>query len=119
MDELTTSWHIVNGLIDILFTFDILVNFNVATYDDDFELIRDRSTITWNYLTGWFFVDFMSILPIELFTPKGESSKLLRMSRLGRLQKIFKLLKLIRLIKLNKRSTLDFFDGLLKFFHLS
>ena len=103
MEDLSLNWVIANGVVDLLFLIDIILNFNVAIYNDDYDIVHERAAVTWNYLSGWFIVDFTSIIPFELmFSNKGESSNLVRMSRIGRLYRIVKLLKLIRLLKLQK-----------------
>lgn len=119
-EELGKGWTTANWIIDLLFLFDIIVNFNAATYDDDFELISDRKTIMKNYFFGWFTIDLLSILPFELMiSSKGEATNMVRLSRIGRLQKITKLLKLARLLKFAKSSSLELFDRILEYLQLS
>ena len=61
------TWLIVvTYVIDLLFLIDIVINFNSAIQLDGIEMIDDRKTISKNYLTGWFLIDFLSILPFEL-----------------------------------------------------
>ena len=110
----------VNWIIDGLFLIDIIVSFNAATYDDDFELIGDRKTIMKNYFFGWFAIDLISILPLELIiNQNGEAGNMVRLTRIGRLQKITKLLKLARLLKFAKSSSLAFLDSVLEYLQLS
>lgn len=100
MDKLNPAWKAIGYTVDILFLADIFVNFNVATYDEDMEVVEDRLTLAKNYLKSWFLIDFVTIIPFELLSSGGESSKIVRMSRIGRIYKILKLLKLIRFFKL-------------------
>lgn len=101
----------INYTVDGMFLIDIVMIFNSAIYDEDYEIIDDRCTITKNYLTGWFIIDFVPILPFELmFKSNGEASNMVRISRMGRLYKILKLLKLIRLMKLGKQTNSTFFE---------
>lgn len=44
-DELTGSGRVFNWVVDGLFLADILIIFNAAVYDDDFEIINNRATI--------------------------------------------------------------------------
>ena len=67
----TDSWNITNIIIDIMFLLDILIIFNTAYYDDDFKLIEDRVLIAKDYVTGWFTVDVIAIVPFDLFFMNG------------------------------------------------
>ena len=41
-ENMSKTWHVVNYTIDILFLIDIFVNFNLASYNDDMDIIDDR-----------------------------------------------------------------------------
>ena len=56
----------VNLCIDSLFLIDIFVSFISAYYDDDFVLRDNISTIASHYMKGWFIIDLLAILPLEL-----------------------------------------------------
>jgi hypothetical protein len=98
---------VINYIIDGIFFVDILIIFNTAIYGDDFEMVKDRSLIAYDYITTWFFLDFFTILPFDLMFNGGGNSmnNLLRMARIGRINKILKLLKLIKLMKMQKQSS--------------
>lgn len=106
------GWIIANYTIDFLFFVDIILNFNSAYYDEDFEIVEDRWTIAKNYLTGWFVVDTLAIFPFDAIAEAstkatddlktGQMSEMVRLTRLGRIYKIIKLLRLVRIIKLQK-----------------
>ena len=57
--------QVLTTIINYLFLADIIIIFNSATLTDDFETIDDRDKIAWNYLTSWFFIDIVSIIPFE------------------------------------------------------
>ena len=42
MEDMSVYWWAVNYTVDAFFLIDILVSFNVASYDDDMEVIEDR-----------------------------------------------------------------------------
>jgi hypothetical protein len=67
-DELDLiMWYVyLNYTIDIIFFFDIMVNFNLAYQDETFTTIDDRRIITVTYLKGWFMIDMLSIVPFDL-----------------------------------------------------
>ena len=79
------------------------------------KLIAERSEIAYNYLTGMFIIDVVSIVHLEWFIPgAGDATNLLRFLRLGRLYKVIRMLKVTRLIKLSQANTVDFLDYLLE-----
>ena len=95
---------IVNYLIDMFYLFDIFVIFNTVIYDQEENMIENRKTIAINYVSGWFVIDFLSIIPFSLIL-SGESSRynnLARVARVGRLYKLVKLTKLVRSLTVMK-----------------
>lgn len=89
----------------MLFLVDILVIFNSAFYNDDFELIESRPKIAKNYLRGWFTVDVLSIIPFDIIFRAGDFSSMARVARVGRLYKLAKLTKLFRVFKMMKQQS--------------
>ena len=63
----TKGWCIGYYLFDAFFLIDLLLNFfsTVAETENHAEL-TDKREIAYKYLTGWFSVDFLSIIPMEL-----------------------------------------------------
>jgi uncharacterized membrane protein len=60
-------WYVVfNYVIDVLFLFDIIINFNCAYQNEMYEMIDDRKVIAKNYLSGWFIIDVLAITPFGL-----------------------------------------------------
>ena len=89
---------------------DIILIFNSAYQNDDFEVIDYRTQIAKEYLSGWFFFDVFAIIPFaellsigqEKNSQKGELSEMVRLAKLGRLYKLIKLTKLLRILKVVK-----------------
>ena len=100
LEPIPITWHVINYTVDILFLIEIMINFNLATYDENMDVIEDRYQIAKNYLSGWFTIDLISIIPFDLLVSSGEGTRLVRMSRLGRIYRILKLIKLIRFFRL-------------------
>lgn len=77
-DELEkVHWYmILSYTIDGLFVIDIFVNFNAAFFQEEYILVTDRKEIACNYLKGWFAVDFISVLPLDLMSasPSDDSA---------------------------------------------
>jgi hypothetical protein len=100
------SGHVtVNYIIDSMFLIDIIVIFNTAIYNEDYEIVKDRDLIAAEYLGSWFALDFITIIPFDLIFKSGSGSNMLRMARIGRINKILKLMKLMRLMKMQKSSS--------------
>lgn len=123
-DDLGTAWITVNAMVDIFFLLDIFVSFMTAIYDDDFELIEDRTIIAQTYLKGWFFIDVISIMPFDRMisgSSNGDTSveDSSASSGISRLTKVLKLIKLLRLAKLNKGSSAELFDKIQEFFGIT
>lgn len=53
-------------MLDVFFFFDILLNFRTAYFNAEREIIYDSPKIAIRYLKGFFIVDFLSTMPIEL-----------------------------------------------------
>jgi hypothetical protein len=58
-------WIGLDIFIDSCFLLDIILNFFTAYFDAEDELVLDRKNIAIHYITGWLFVDFISILPVS------------------------------------------------------
>ena len=60
---------IINFFIDALFFSDLIKNFFLAYYTKDEEkLIKNNAKIVYNYLNGWFIIDFFSSIPFNFIT---------------------------------------------------
>lgn len=64
-EEMGTAWKAINYAIDALFLIDVFIIFNSATYDEDFVLETNRQAIAAEYLSGWFLIDIVAIIPFE------------------------------------------------------
>ena len=94
------------------FLVDICFSFNQAYYDEDFVIIEDRKIIGCNYIKGWFSVDLIAIIPLDLIivpaegeSDKGSANKMIRLSRIGRMYKLIKLTRLLRVLKIVKEKS--------------
>lgn len=67
-------------------------------------MISDKKVIARNYLSGWFFIDLISILPfdkmIKVKTKNTNSLQLVKMTRLSRISKFIRLMKVVRMTKM-------------------
>lgn len=93
---------LVELFFDFNFLIDIFVNFLSCYYHNEVDLIDDPKVIACTYLKGWFLVDFVSILPVDLIFNIGGFTHMLRVARIGKLGKLVKLTRLLRVLKILK-----------------
>jgi hypothetical protein len=65
-DEDPITWIVIDSIVDIIFTIDIILNFFTSYVDKDENLITDKPTIAKTYIRGWFIIDVVSVFPISL-----------------------------------------------------
>jgi voltage-gated potassium channel Kch len=105
IDDDTPGWIFINTLVDILFLLDILIIFNSAYFNDDFQLILSRKEIAKNYLNSWFLIDLVAITPFDLFLDtRSNYNEIVRITRIGKMYKLVKLMRLFRTFKMVKEK---------------
>jgi hypothetical protein len=94
--------NVVDITVDILFFFDIFINF-LSAYDDEITglPIISLKKIALKYITGWFFIDLMAVLPVKLFEESlsGDGAQI-KLARLARLPRLYRLLRILRMLKM-------------------
>jgi hypothetical protein len=108
----TPAWDLSNTIVDLLFFTDMIFVFNTAIETEEFEIIDDHKNIAIEYISGWFAIDLLAIIPFGWFIPSGgddatsaaDFNQMVRVMRIGRLTKLVKLLKLLRILKFAKKS---------------
>lgn len=105
-------WIVIEYFIDFSFLIDIILNFFTAFYVDEFIIEDNRSVIDYliyfqviirNYLTSWFLIDLIAIVPFDVFIKQGDNvNRLSRFFRIGRLYRMIKMTRLIRMLKIIK-----------------
>ena len=101
----TVFQFIIKYLIDSFFLLDIIIIFNSAYYNEDSDIIEDRKSIIINYITGWFLIDLLAIIPFDMLLNSTSFNELFRVARFGRLYKLIKLTRLIRVLKIMKEKS--------------
>ena len=115
---LEPAWNFLYGLnrvVDFGFLLDLVIQFFTPFYsDDDMGYVVDHWRIAKHYLSGWFIIDFTSILPFDTVSmvledqaaALGETGdtdlsmlRILRTIRLARLAKLLRVLKGSRIFK--------------------
>ena len=59
----------VDSIIDIIFIMDLFINF-ITAYEKRDGLQETRiKKIAINYIRGWFIIDFLACIPVQLIEP--------------------------------------------------
>ena len=89
---------VINRMVDLGFIADMGVNFFLGYYDAaEARMIWNHNRIVKRYLSGWFSIDLVSILPFDTVSvAMGDSAAGAGLSEL----KILRVIRLLRLIKL-------------------
>ena len=101
-DDDPLAWVVVDSAVDAIFCIDIVLNFFFAYYDDEYNLKDERSAIARSYLTSWFVVDVISVIPVSVVFHVSDYNSLFRLARISRLHRIVKLTRLVRMLKIVK-----------------
>jgi hypothetical protein len=109
VEEDDTKWKVINFVVDLMFTIDIIVVFNTAYYDDDYKIVEERKIVAITYLKGWFIIDIGAVIPFEfIFGSIGSYNGLIKIARIGRLYKLLKLSRMMRVFKLFNQKNMLF-----------
>jgi hypothetical protein len=94
VDFESLEWVVIEQAVDVIFIIDIFVNFFSAYLNRDDDLITHRGRIAVHYLTSWFLIDFISVIPISIIIKSaGSFNSLARIARLPRLYRLLKITK--------------------------
>lgn len=105
IDVTTTDWFYFELFLDMLFIFDLFVNFLSAREINQEEIDVRFKSIAIGYMKGWFFLDVVACIPfqlIELVLPTNQSGDYNKLLRLARLPRLYRLLRILRLFKMSK-----------------
>ena len=97
-------WSLFYIITDTIFLIDIILTF-LTTINDTEKIyeITDKKKIAKQYLKGWFLIDFLSILPIDIMLMvNNEANMLVRFARIGKLYKLIRMIRLAKVFKLLK-----------------
>lgn len=128
-------WGIMDLVLDFIFFIDILINFCSAYIDQDGCLVKDRRTITINYLKSWFILDVVACFPFNFIGNNNNQgsystedyNNFFRLLKMPRLYRLFRVARLLKMFKHYKNSEIlekikDFFNikpGVMKLITLS
>ena len=124
---------IIEYVLVAIFALDILINFNLAYYDERDEIVHDRASIARNYLRFMFWVDLIGVFPFYLVAlaaagALGEDTtltqylallKLFKMVRLHRMKQLFDILQYSTRVSLMWLTLLRNFGAALLWTHFA
>jgi hypothetical protein len=90
--------NVMDSINDYVFMIDIFVNFISAYEDDEGQLNYHLNKIMKNYFFGWFFIDFVSSIPINNIMNFFDVD----IKSYGTLNNLVKIIKITRLLRISK-----------------
>ena len=90
--------NFIDSTNDYIFMLDLLINFISAYEDDQGKLIYHRPMIIKSYFFGWFFIDFISSIPINSIFGYFK----IDIAAFGTLNNLVKVIKIARILRINK-----------------
>jgi CRP-like cAMP-binding protein len=115
LDEEPYVTIVIGLIIDIIYILDFIVNFFIAYYDFDENLITKQKSIILNYLKNGFTIDLLTVVPFSIIlnpqlsdNPLNQQYKIIRIAQITKISKIPRVLKLAKLVKMFKRDTAFF-----------
>ena len=102
VEEDSMRWILIYSITDTCFLIDIILTFNTSISDEKrvYE-ITDKREIARRYLKGWFWIDTISIVPLD-FMMLADSNNATILARFAKIGKLYKLIRMIRLAKVLK-----------------
>jgi hypothetical protein len=102
-DEDNLTWQIINTTVDISFLIDMVLTFFTAIQNENTgHIITDKRLVAKSYLKSWFFIDLVSIVPLDkiLQDTKNRYNHIARFAKMSRFTKLSKLLRIVRMAKM-------------------
>jgi hypothetical protein len=111
-DEINQVSKIFDVIIYISFFFDMILNFFSAFLDKEDRLVKSQKKIIKNYLFGWFFIDLISLIPLEYLIDVSQNqgrvtNTISRVAKIPKLYRLIRLTKLVRIFKIIKRGNVQ------------
>ena len=103
---MNSLWLVVlNAFTDICFFIDIPVTFRTSVIDEKGEDTTDPKKIAKIYLRGQFTIDFLSVVPLDLFGMiliKGNSAEKLKLMAILKLARLLRINRIISMLMIHK-----------------
>jgi CRP-like cAMP-binding protein len=100
------GWQVAQGVADIAFVLDLVLNFVTAFYDSEANLIADHRAIALHYLRSWFATDLVPAFPIDWIMALAGSRP--NVGRINQAIRVVRMIKVLRMLKLKEgRLSID------------
>lgn len=93
-------------IIDFLFIVDLMLNFRTGFERDTGEEEMRPAEIRMHYLRGWFGIDLVSSIPVELMFQSGGEARSLKLVKTSKILRALRLIKLAKLLRVMKKPRL-------------
>lgn len=111
--EIKDFWFFLETIIDIIFALDIFVNFISAYENINGNIVYSYKQIAANYIKGFFWVDFFTVMPSLIDTSSYENTDIsLGATRYFKVARLHRLVRMGRVIKIFKMYQYSFAIGL-------
>ncbi len=90
MEDYNIFW--TETCLDLVFLVDTVLNFFTAYFDRHESLVENRRRIACAYMKSWFFVDMISVLPLDLIY-QHNITQMAKIARVHRVDRIIRTLK--------------------------
>lgn len=105
----TTGGITVEFILLAVFIVDMIINFNLAFYDENDKIVYDRKAIARQYLRRMFWIDLIGVIPfyviaLEISGEMGNENQFTRNLALLRLFKMVRLHRVLRFFSVVKYS---------------
>ncbi len=120
--NIAINLQLFDNIIDLFFFFDIILNFFTAYYTYDERIEKRLYKIVKHYLKGWFTLDLISVIPINLIMNEFiRDDNVTSLWNFRKIPKIYRLTRLFRLIKIfsKKNHITKLTRNLLDKFHIN
>ena len=117
-DDVYPVWDLIDQCINYVYMLDIVLKFFLPIFDDDHEWRISLWDIAKNYLKLWFWIDLVSVFPLDQIINQGNILILIRLSRINKLYRLFKIAKLVRAARA-VRSQNNFWGYMLELLRLN
>lgn len=99
-EEQPSAFETIDLAMDIFFICDVFLNFSTTYAEEDGRVVSDYRKIASNYIAFWFWIDFVSSVPLSrIFESKaasiGKAVKVLRVFKFAKMLRMSKLAKMI------------------------
>jgi hypothetical protein len=99
IEDSSIYMYVMDKFIDAIFFIDIILTFLTPVYVK-IEMVFGLKEIAWEYITGWFFIDVIAMIPFEdIVSSMDVNDKITFLAQMSKILRLLRLFKLMRLFK--------------------